>query len=322
MGQKQRLSRKPVTVDCPHCGHGQPESVLAISTFCRGCGEHYEITAPGKRKPERPSREKSASPRPATSFSVADLLTRAGLAPFVEPLKRKFATAGEHVAALASRVSEALPARSGPREVFCFECRTKHSVSPTAESTSCPHCGIPISLADIDVTALRTLDARTQGDVIVRRKVTLVAGIHCRNLTVHGKILGRINCSGTATFRASGNILGKVRCHRIVIPTGKSMTFTYGVEADFMEILGEATGEFICKQSLKIGKRGRVHGPVVTGALIVEPGGMLDGSYRVLAGPEPQNAASSSTRKPQDSPSVPESSEERENTAAPESLLR
>lgn len=316
------MSRKPVAVECPHCGHRQPDSVLAISTFCRGCGEHYKIAAPAKRKPLVPARDKSGAPPPAKSFSVSGLLTRARLDPFFEPLKRKFATAGEHVAALSSRLAKALPALSGPRQVACFECRTTHSVPATAASTSCPRCGVQISLADIHVTALRTLEARTQGDVTVRRKVTLVGGANCRNLTVFGKILGRIDCSGTATFRSSGNILGNVRCHRIVIAAGKSVAFSSGVEAEEMEILGEATGEFICRQALMIGKKGRIHGPVVTRALIVEPGGTLDGSLRVLAAPDTPKAVSTSTREPQDSPAVTAPSEEQQNSPAPEPLRR
>jgi cytoskeletal protein CcmA (bactofilin family) len=32
-----------VNADCPHCGFSQLESVYAKSTFCRKCGQHYDI---------------------------------------------------------------------------------------------------------------------------------------------------------------------------------------------------------------------------------------------------------------------------------------
>ncbi|MFT5466832.1 MAG: cytoskeletal protein CcmA (bactofilin family) [Verrucomicrobiales bacterium] len=35
---------------CPHCGADQHESSIAVSTFCRNCGEHYKLEPAPKKK--------------------------------------------------------------------------------------------------------------------------------------------------------------------------------------------------------------------------------------------------------------------------------
>ncbi len=173
---------------------------------------------------------------------------------------------------------------------------------PTAESTSCPRCGVPIPLGDLDITELRTQAAKTQGDVLVRKNVTLVGGAQCRNLTVFGKVLGRIECSGLASFRHSGRVLGKVCGGKIHIARGVAMEFAASVEAHEIEILGEAHGEFTCHGALRIGKKGRVFGPVSTRALVVEPGGHFEGDLSVL---KPENAAPTEDAPPPHPPRSP-----------------
>ena len=43
-----------VQVECPHCGHRQAESRLAISTNCRNCGQYFGV----EKKPARPARRR------------------------------------------------------------------------------------------------------------------------------------------------------------------------------------------------------------------------------------------------------------------------
>ncbi len=45
-----RPAKKAVT--CPQCGASQQESPGVISTFCRACGQHFELD---DRKPARPA---------------------------------------------------------------------------------------------------------------------------------------------------------------------------------------------------------------------------------------------------------------------------
>ena len=42
-GGKTTKKRDVVTMICPECQHEQPESKIAISTYCRGCSSHYKI---------------------------------------------------------------------------------------------------------------------------------------------------------------------------------------------------------------------------------------------------------------------------------------
>jgi cytoskeletal protein CcmA (bactofilin family) len=49
-----------ILVPCPHCGHRQPESSAAISTYCKACGRHFEVRAapPPARAAETPAPER------------------------------------------------------------------------------------------------------------------------------------------------------------------------------------------------------------------------------------------------------------------------
>src|SRR3954465_2230978 len=47
---------RKVPTECPHCGHTQQEPVGLISTYCRGCGDHYTV-AP-KAAPAPPPKQK------------------------------------------------------------------------------------------------------------------------------------------------------------------------------------------------------------------------------------------------------------------------
>ena len=53
-----------VQVACPHCGHRQAESRLAISTNCRKCGQYFSL----EKKAKAPARKRaSAKPKAAAS---------------------------------------------------------------------------------------------------------------------------------------------------------------------------------------------------------------------------------------------------------------
>jgi cytoskeletal protein CcmA (bactofilin family) len=47
-----------VLVDCPHCGHQQPEPRAAISTVCKKCRQHIQIQADKKRPAAAPKAAK------------------------------------------------------------------------------------------------------------------------------------------------------------------------------------------------------------------------------------------------------------------------
>jgi cytoskeletal protein CcmA (bactofilin family) len=40
---KKKKPRKEIRLTCPFCGAGQTEPALALSSFCRSCGEHFRI---------------------------------------------------------------------------------------------------------------------------------------------------------------------------------------------------------------------------------------------------------------------------------------
>src|SRR5690349_21447535 len=67
-------ARKPdkILVDCPHCGHQQPEPRAAISTVCKKCRKHIQVQASDKpaAAPRAPAKrvEKDVERRKVTCF--------------------------------------------------------------------------------------------------------------------------------------------------------------------------------------------------------------------------------------------------------------
>src|SRR5690606_5658370 len=80
----KRYRAKKVDLTCPYCGQQQQEPTLAVSSFCRSCGEHFRVRKgvacahPGlrvsglagvgerrSRRPAPPSASPSAEPAPA-----------------------------------------------------------------------------------------------------------------------------------------------------------------------------------------------------------------------------------------------------------------
>jgi cytoskeletal protein CcmA (bactofilin family) len=61
-----------ILVPCPHCGHQQPESRVAISTVCRKCGQYYRVQETLKPAPKPP--EHTTELRRITCFDCAQEL--------------------------------------------------------------------------------------------------------------------------------------------------------------------------------------------------------------------------------------------------------
>ncbi len=176
----------------------------------------------------------------------------------------------------------AAPQRKERREVVCYECRASQRVSASADSTLCGNCGTWIDLRDVEVRERTTGRIRTRGDVTVHKKGALLGtAVHCGSLTLQGQFNGSVYAQETVTFRTGMQMLGEVRCRRLVVERRCGVRFLQPVHAEEIEILGEATGNFFVSGRAGVGRHGSLEGMLNTRLLRVDHGGAVNGPVMV-----------------------------------------
>lgn len=169
------------------------------------------------------------------------------------------------------------------RDVRCYRCYHIQAVSRFAKSTQCERCSAYISLADYEISAIKSHTLRTRGDVSISRKGGLVNGseIACHHLTVAGAIDAFVDCSGDAVFRHSGEVRGNLFCERLVVEKNCEIRFPDGVMAARAEISGLMIGDLTCSGTVKIGRTGIVEGNVTAISLETKDGGRISGKTKI-----------------------------------------
>lgn len=168
------------------------------------------------------------------------------------------------------------------KPVRCFECGHIHEVSVAATSTQCARCSLYISLGDQDIREQSSRSIRTRGDVTIHKKGSVVGcEIACHNLTVLGGISGSVDCSGNATFKSSGKVLGSMHCKHIVIDKKCELDFPQGIIAESADIYGVVRGDILCAGTIHIFKTGSVLGDASARAIVMKDGGVLTGQMNI-----------------------------------------
>ncbi len=168
------------------------------------------------------------------------------------------------------------------KPIRCFECGHIHEVSIAASSTQCARCSLYISLSDQEIRGHYSRNIRTRGDVIIYRKGSVIGcEIACHNLTVMGKISGSVDCSGNATFKNSGKVLGSMHCKHIVVDKKCELDFPQGIIAESADIYGVVRGDILCSGTVHIFKTGSVLGDATAKAIVMKDGGVLTGQMNI-----------------------------------------
>lgn len=179
------------------------------------------------------------------------------------------------------------------KDAECFDCGHKFKTGRSAKSASCPACGAYISLEDVEVNMPSTQPVKTRGDVLVRKRGRLsTSSVHCRDLNCQGIIEANVTCSGDATFRTAGTIIGEIRCNRFVVEKGADVAFMNPIHAADVEIQARVTGTIYCTGPVLINCNGSVNGDVTARSVSIEPGGELNGAMNIVRGKAPPPAGS------------------------------
>ena len=140
-------------------------------------------------------------------------------------------------------------------------------------------------MEDVEINMNSTQSIKTRGDVIIRKRGHLsTASVQCKDLICQGQLEANVTATGDATFRATGTIIGEIRCHRLVIEKGADVTFVNPIYADQVEIHSKITGTVFSRGQVLITTYGAVNGDVTARSVSIEPGGELNGAMNILRG--------------------------------------
>jgi cytoskeletal protein CcmA (bactofilin family)/predicted Zn-ribbon and HTH transcriptional regulator len=174
------------------------------------------------------------------------------------------------------------------KDAECFDCGHKFKTGRSAKSANCPTCGAYISLEDVEINMTSTQPIKTRGDVLIRKRGRLSASsVQCRDLQCQGIIEANVTCSGDATFRTTGSIIGEIRCNRFVVEKGADVAFLNPVHATDVDIQARVTGTIYSTGLVLIGSNGAINGDVTARSVSIEPGGELNGAMNIVRGKPP-----------------------------------
>lgn len=115
------------------------------------------------------------------------------------------------------------PRGGAAKQVICPYCRKQSEVAQRAMSIFCPHCRKRVILEDYKITSYYAVrEFFTCGDVVVEKKGHVVAPIKAGNLTVKGKVQGKISATGTVKLAKNGTLKGDIEAASLKIEEGAS----------------------------------------------------------------------------------------------------
>ena len=267
-----RTAKQAVT--CPECGATQQESPGVISTFCRSCGQHFELG--GK------SSGAVAAPAKTWTERLAPLAAR------LEPLKRRALKAAEpwllryepQIGKLREYYERWRPPEF--RRVRCHECGRIHDVPRMASSTSCPNCNAHIDLYDVLVEKRVSRVVRTRGNLLIKKfgylnnQMTI-----CGNAEIGGGAAGKIFCDGETRISTTGRLNCEIGSRRVRVEKGADVIVAHPIRVRDMVVRGKVTARVYCNGTLRILKRGFLRGEIHARSITVDKGGLLQAELNI-----------------------------------------
>lgn len=171
-----------------------------------------------------------------------------------------------------------LVVRETVRDVTCFSCQHKQTVSGAAQSSLCPQCGSYIDLKDFKIDGPFGRSIQTQGDVIVSPKGDCTsARIACNTARIEGKLRGVLYATNEARFRTKEKIIGAVETRKLVVEKKCDCEFARTIKVQTAEISGRISARIVCAGQVKINKGGVLEGTLYAKSIVVEKGGIFSG---------------------------------------------
>lgn len=303
-GQQPVKKRDVSMMICPECQHQQPESKIAVSTYCRSCSSHYKIidgkAATDSNIPKNPftsigsdqANDAEATDRQAPEPNSPDA-PQAALPdhqPNLPTPKRQPDTLhqiDDLRAQLTKKVSSAsqfFHRKIERRKVKCLDCEHEHNAPAEASSTLCPACGAYVSLKNYIISNHWNGRIETRGNVTIQKKATVTGiTIRCHDIVVLGTLKGGIDCSGDITLNSHSKIMGHVSCRRLIIDKRADVAFANEVSCEEAIIDGHVTGHFVCRGKLHLKKKAVLNGNIVVANMTIDKGARHNGQISIQA---------------------------------------
>ena len=110
------------------------------------------------------------------------------------------------------------------KKVRCTYCDGTIDVALRAMSIFCPHCKKRLILEDYKIDSYYAVrEFATCGDVVVEKKGHVVAPIKAGNLTVKGKVQGRVTARGRVEIRKAGSFKGDIEAPSLIVENGATL---------------------------------------------------------------------------------------------------
>jgi len=178
------------------------------------------------------------------------------------------------------------------QRVHCHACGHSHECADNAENTQCPHCGQPISFADIVISSHVSRKIDTRGNLRVEKKGNLFTPLSvCRDAVIFGMISGSLRCEGKITFYGEGNYPLKIDANELLIPGGAEVICPFPIHARHVVVRGILRAPLLVEARLQVLRKGHVEGAVCARSIDVDRGGELRGQVRIGPGPIPSPAS-------------------------------
>ncbi len=117
--------------------------------------------------------------------------------------------------------STSRPHTGAVKQVCCTYCGEMCEVARRAMSIFCPHCRKRLILEDFKITSYYAVrEFFTCGDIVVEKKGHVVAPIKAGNLTVKGKVQGRVAARGEVRLTKTGSLKGEIEAASLKIEVG------------------------------------------------------------------------------------------------------
>jgi cytoskeletal protein CcmA (bactofilin family)/predicted RNA-binding Zn-ribbon protein involved in translation (DUF1610 family) len=177
--------------------------------------------------------------------------------------------------------------RETVRDVTCFSCGHRQTVSGSAQSTLCPQCGSYIDLKDFKIDGPFGRSIQTQGDVVILTKGDCTgARIACASARLEGKLRGVLIATNEIHIRTKEKVIGAIETRNLIIEKRCDCEFVRPIKADSVEISGRISARVICDGQVKINKGGTLEGALVAKSIVVEKGGIFSGELCIRQNPK------------------------------------
>jgi cytoskeletal protein CcmA (bactofilin family)/predicted RNA-binding Zn-ribbon protein involved in translation (DUF1610 family) len=178
------------------------------------------------------------------------------------------------------------------REVTCFSCQQKQSVTSAAQSTLCPACGSYIDLRDFKISGPFGRTIQTQGEVEIQPKGDVSsARIGCHTAYLQGKLRGTLVATHDVFLKTKEKILGAIEAKHLTVEKRCDTEVVRVVKVQTAEINGRLSARMVCDGAVKINKGGTLEGTLYAKAIVVEKGGIFSGELFIgQKGPEAEKS--------------------------------